>query len=129
MEYDEYMKKCEEIWGRNEKLIALFKQDISDLSEKTINNHVRYVKFYIDDFLTFREPLSVEEGVDYLNECFTIFLTHFRCSQRYNNTNHNIGNKCNQSKNDMKASNIDNHDQRHNQSNKDWADRMCIEYF
>lgn len=50
MEYDEYMKKCEEIWGRNEKLIALFKQDISDLSEKTINNHVRYVKFYIDDF-------------------------------------------------------------------------------
>lgn len=70
MEYDEYMKKCEEIWGRNEKLIALFKQDISDLSEKTINNHVRYVKFYIDDFLTFREPLNVEEGVDYLNECF-----------------------------------------------------------
>ena len=59
MEYDEYMKKCEEIWGRNEKLIALFKQDISDLSEKTINNHVRYVKFYIDDFL---------------NECFDYFV-------------------------------------------------------
>ena len=74
MEYDEYMKKCEEIWGRNEKLIALFKQDISDLSEKTINNHVRCVKFYIDDFLTFREPLSVEEGVDYLNECFDYFV-------------------------------------------------------
>lgn len=24
--------------------------------------------------LTFREPLSVEEGVDYLNECFDYFL-------------------------------------------------------
>ena len=70
---DEYERECEEVRKVNEKLLELFEEDLSGLSNKTVRKHVENVDFYINEFLLYEEPLSFEHGITKVDD----FLGNF----------------------------------------------------
>lgn len=64
MEYtlEEYEKKCEEIRRTNNEYLKMFEEDMSGLSAKTIRRHLNNADFFINGYLLFYEPLTIEEG-------------------------------------------------------------------
>ena len=65
MEYDDYSKGCDMIRAKNDEYLALFKQALVDdgLKDNTIRRHLSNVDFYINDFLLYEEPLTMEYGM------------------------------------------------------------------
>lgn len=65
IEYDleEYEKQYEKIRKDNEELLAVFREDLSNLKPTTIRRHLSNVDFYINEYLLYEEPLSFDEGI------------------------------------------------------------------
>jgi site-specific recombinase XerD len=63
-DYDKYERACKRIRKDNAKLLYGFDQWLSakGLSEKTIEQHVRNVDFYIDAFLLYSDAVPAKEG-------------------------------------------------------------------
>lgn len=64
IEYDlkEYDKQYERIRKDNEELLAVFREDLSNLTPTTIRRHLSNVDFYINEYLLYEEPLSFDHG-------------------------------------------------------------------
>lgn len=75
MEYDEYSKACDEIREKNSEYLELFEQALLEngLKDSTIRRHLSNVGFYINDFLLYEEPLTIEYGVSRIDS----FLGNF----------------------------------------------------
>ncbi len=77
MLYKEYEEKCEEVRAKNNLYLDEFENDlvVAGLKEKTINNHLSNVYFYINQYLLREEHLEMVEGTGYdkLND----FLGYF----------------------------------------------------
>ena len=75
MNYQEFEERCESIKEKNHEYINLFQSELiqQGLSVKTINKHIENVDFYLNDFLIWSEPRTMDEG------CFEIreFLGYF----------------------------------------------------
>lgn len=65
MDYDNYGKACNEIRTKNSEYLKLFEQALiaNGLKDRTIKRHVSNVDFYINDFLLYEEPLTMEYGI------------------------------------------------------------------
>ena len=77
IEYDleEYEKQYEKIRKDNEELLAVFREDLSNLKPTTIRRHLSNVDFYINEYLLYEEPLSFDEGI-YCELCKRVPLNH-----------------------------------------------------
>jgi len=65
-DYEKYEADCKVIREINEKILSEFGLCLkaSGLSEKTINNHVSNIDFYINDYLLYENAIEAQEGVD-----------------------------------------------------------------
>lgn len=65
MNYEEYKKKADENYKRNEKFIDEFEFWLKDnnLSPKTIRKHVSNAELYINDYLNYSDAETMEEGI------------------------------------------------------------------
>lgn len=70
MNYQEYEKKVKAIYDINDECLDVFSDWLvkKQLTSKTINNHINNVSFYINDFLNYYEPKSMEDGCYMLDE-------------------------------------------------------------
>nr|CAA6824738.1 MAG: Unknown protein [uncultured Thiotrichaceae bacterium] len=68
--YEKYEQDCKEIRAVNEKLLNEFEVSLKSagLSAKTIKNHSRNIKFYVNEFLLYEEAIEAKEGVDEVDE-------------------------------------------------------------
>lgn len=75
MDYDEYLSKCDSIRETNNSLLELFSEDLkkSGLNNKTINQHLSNVDFYINEYLLRKAPLPMESGTTMIDD----FLGNF----------------------------------------------------
>jgi site-specific recombinase XerD len=64
VDYDKYEEDCENIKKANEQLLNGFDAwlKLSGLSEKTINNHVSNIDFYINEFLLYDDATEAKDG-------------------------------------------------------------------
>ncbi|MBJ7899352.1 MAG: recombinase [Cyanobacteria bacterium RI_101] len=65
-DYAKYEAVCKRIRSSNNQLLNDFKSWLqsSNLSEKTINNHISNIDFYINEYLLYEDPVKPEEGID-----------------------------------------------------------------
>ena len=75
MNYDEYEKQVAHINKENEKYLAVFQQALEEqhLSPKTIRNHVFNMDLYLNDYLSYEEPTTMQEGCQQALSFFTWF--------------------------------------------------------
>lgn len=75
MNYDIYLKKCEDIKKTNNALLEFFYNDLkkAGLTEKTINRHIFNVDFYINEYLIRTDTLTMESGITMIDD----FLGNF----------------------------------------------------
>lgn len=75
MDYDIYLKKCEDIKNTNNSLLELFCDDLkkAGLTDKTINRHLSNVDFFINQYLIRTDALSMESGITMIDD----FLGNF----------------------------------------------------
>ena len=75
MDYDTYLKKCEDIKKTNHSLLDLFYNYLrkAGLAEKTISRHLSNVDFYINEYLLRMDALSMESGITMIDD----FLGNF----------------------------------------------------
>ena len=80
MDYEEYEKQCKIIQKENEKYLDLFEQELEQqgLSTKTINRHLENVDFYINEYMLYEEPRSMDEGV-YMIDMFLGYYFIRKC--------------------------------------------------
>lgn len=66
MDYDEYELLSANIREQNDNYLSIFEQDLKEanLKQKTINNHLGNVSFYINDYLLRMGPLEMKAGCD-----------------------------------------------------------------
>jgi hypothetical protein len=64
VDYEKYEEDCENIKTANEQLLNGFDAwlKLSGLSEKTINNHVSNIDFYINEFLLYDDATEAKDG-------------------------------------------------------------------
>ena len=64
--YAQYEADCKEIRQANDGLVAEFETWLrsSGLSDKTINNHLSNIDFYINEYLLYEGAVKAEDGVD-----------------------------------------------------------------
>ena len=64
--YEKYEEDCRKIRKANEGLLSQFKVwlESSGLSEKTINNHLSNLDFYVNEFLLYEDATEAKDGVD-----------------------------------------------------------------
>ncbi len=64
MDYLMYEKQVNEIRKQNEKYLELFDQYLKreGMSKKTIQKHISNIDFYINKFLSYYEPSTMERG-------------------------------------------------------------------
>ena len=74
IEYDleEYEKQYERIRKDNEELLAVFREDLSNLKPATIRRHLSNVDFYINEYLLYEEPLSFDEGIYRIDDSWLV---------------------------------------------------------
>ncbi|MCD7808230.1 MAG: hypothetical protein LUH02_02730 [Erysipelotrichaceae bacterium] len=76
MDFEEHEKLANEIRKENEKYLDLFEQSLinAGLVKKTIRKHMNNIDFYLNDFLTYYEPVKMEDGCcrvdDFLGDWF-----------------------------------------------------------
>jgi len=65
-DYEKYEEKCKEIKKENERLLKDFEvwMKSSGLSEKTANNHISNIDFYVNEYLLYEDAIRAKEGVD-----------------------------------------------------------------
>jgi site-specific recombinase XerD len=65
-DYAKYEAICKRIRSSNRQLLTDFKNWLqsSNLSEKTINNHISNIDFYINEYLLYEDPVKPEEGIN-----------------------------------------------------------------
>ena len=65
-EYEQYQEDCKRIREVNERLLNDFAAwlKLSGLSEKTINNHVSNIAFYINEYLLYEDATEAKDGVN-----------------------------------------------------------------
>jgi site-specific recombinase XerD len=65
-DYADYEAVCKRIRSSNNQLLNDFKSWLqsSNLSEKTINNHISNIDFYINEYLLYEDPVKPEEGIN-----------------------------------------------------------------
>ena len=75
MDYEQYKSEVKKIEKANGEHLATFKKWLKDkkLAEKTINNHVNNVDFYINHYLNYYDPQEVKAGC----YCIDRFLGNF----------------------------------------------------
>ncbi len=61
-----YEADCQKIRKANHELLTDFESwlESSGLSEKTINNHVSNIDFYINEYLLYEDAVEAKDGVD-----------------------------------------------------------------
>ena len=64
VDFEKYKEDCENIKKANEQLLNGFDVwlKLSGLSEKTINNHVSNIDFYINEFLLYDDATEAKDG-------------------------------------------------------------------
>jgi len=64
VDFEKYEEECENIKKANEQLLNGFDAwlKLSGLSEKTINNHVSNIDFYINEFLLYDGATEAKDG-------------------------------------------------------------------
>lgn len=75
MDYDDYDRKCSEIRARNSEYLEIFEKSLAadGLKPRTIQRHLSNADFYLNDFLLYYEPLSMDRGISEIG----IFLGEF----------------------------------------------------
>ncbi len=67
-DYENYEKECKKIRKANERLLNQFevslKSSRTGLSEKTINNHLSNIDFYVNEYLLYEDATEAKDGVD-----------------------------------------------------------------
>lgn len=65
LDIEEYEKQLKEIKEKNKHYLKEFEKYLKDqnLSDKTINNHLNNMQFYLDEYLNYYEPTPMEEGI------------------------------------------------------------------
>ncbi len=68
-DFEAYEEACNKIRNSNKKLLAQFEEWLSkkNLAQKTINNHIENIDFYINEFLLYEDVREPEEGVYSVN--------------------------------------------------------------
>jgi site-specific recombinase XerD len=63
--YEKYEESCKKIRKANERLLNEFEVWLksSGLSEKTTNNHVSNINFYINEYLLYEDATEAKDGV------------------------------------------------------------------
>lgn len=76
MDYDDYCKACDEIKEKNDEYLDLFEQAmiVDGLKSSTIKRHLSNVSFYINEFLLYEEPLTMDYGTDRIDFFLGDFL-------------------------------------------------------
>lgn len=64
MDYDDCSRAYDEIRSKNNEYLELFEQDLisSGLKDSTIKRHLSNIDFYINSFLLYEEPLTMDYG-------------------------------------------------------------------
>jgi site-specific recombinase XerD len=64
--YEQYEEDCKRIREANERLLNDFGAwlKLSGLSEKTINNHISNIDFYINEYLLYEGATEAKDGVN-----------------------------------------------------------------
>ena len=64
-DYEKYEEDCKEIRKDNQRLLNAFAVWLksSGLSEKTIDNHVSNIDFYINEYLLYEDATEAKDGV------------------------------------------------------------------
>ena len=65
-----YEADCQKIRKANHELLKDFEGwlESSGLSEKTINNHVSNIDFYINEYLLYEDAVEAKDGVDMVSD-------------------------------------------------------------
>ena len=65
-DYEKYEEDCKEIRKANEHLLNEFEVWLksSGLSEKTINNHISNIDFYVNEYLLYEDATEAKDGVN-----------------------------------------------------------------
>ncbi|MBT9159419.1 MAG: hypothetical protein DDT26_00678 [Dehalococcoidia bacterium] len=65
-DFEKYEEDCKEIRKANERLLNEFEVWLksSGLSEKTINNHLSNIDFYLNEYLLYEDAAEAKDGVD-----------------------------------------------------------------
>ena len=65
MDYDDHSKACDKIRAKNSEYLALFEQALIEdtLKDSTIKRHLANIDFYINEFLLYEEPLTIDYGI------------------------------------------------------------------
>lgn len=65
MDYDDYSKACDKIRAKNSEYLDLFEHALIEdgLKDSTIKRHLSNTDFYINDFLLYEEPLTIDYGI------------------------------------------------------------------
>ncbi len=65
-DYEKYEEDCKKIRKDNESLLNEFEVWLksSGLSEKTINNHLSNIDFYVNEYLLYEDATEAKDGVD-----------------------------------------------------------------
>lgn len=66
MDYDKYEKECKRIKKENKKLLSSFETwlNAKGLSQKTIDNHISNIEFYVNDFLLYDDTIEAKDGAN-----------------------------------------------------------------
>ncbi len=65
----------EDVQCRNDALLQLFQSDLVNEKDQSIDIDIKGAKFYVDTYLQ-NKRLSVEEGIDYINDCFGKYVVN-----------------------------------------------------
>jgi site-specific recombinase XerD len=65
-DYEKYEEDCKKIRKVNERLLNEFELWLKSagLSEKTINNHLSNIEFYVNEYLLYEDAIEAKDGVD-----------------------------------------------------------------
>ena len=79
MNYDDYSKACDKIRAKNSEYLNLFEQVLVDdgLKDSTIKRHLSTIDFYINDFLLYEEPLTMDYGIGKIDSFLGDFFIDF----------------------------------------------------
>ena len=69
-DYEKYEADCKKIRRANQKILTDFESWLksSGLSEKTINNHLSNIDFYINEYLLYEDAVEPKDGVDSVSD-------------------------------------------------------------
>ena len=64
--YDKYEKNCKKIRKENKNLLDDFKSWLFEkgLKDKTVNNHISNIDFYINEFLLYEDAVKAKDGTN-----------------------------------------------------------------